>query len=261
MTLFKFGFLAFTLFDLVDIIIVASIIFVMISWLKGTRSVQMLMALLLLAVVAIVAEWGNLHGLSWVMSNIKTIGLLAFFIVFQPEIRGALSKLGQLGIGDLLFKKQKDLIPVDKIVDSAFELSKRNLGGLMIIARKDGLREVLESGTVLNAAVSPELIATLFAKGTPLHDGAVVIIGDQLVAAACELPLLKNPDLNERAHGMRHRAALGIASESDAIAVVVSEETGQVTIACGKDFIKGLSKKELKNKIEFYLNHASLIKL
>lgn len=254
MTLFKIGFLSVTIYDFVDILLVASIIYAIAKWLKGSRSVQMLIAILVLAVITIFAEWGNLHGLAWIMSNIKTIGLLAFFIVFQPEIRSALTKLGQIGIGDLLFKKQRQLIPVDKITDSAFELSKRKLGGLIIIGKKTGLRNVLETGKPMDAVVTPELLTTLFAKNTPLHDGAAIIVGDRIAAAACVLPLLSNPGIEERQYGMRHRAGLGIASESDAIAIIISEETGDISIAYGRDFIKGLSKKELATKIRFYLD-------
>jgi diadenylate cyclase len=254
MTLFKIGFLRITPYDLLDILIVAAIIYYIAKWLKGTRSVQMFIAILLLAVVTILAEWGNLHGLSWIMSNIKTLGLLAFFIVFQPEIRSALTKLGQIGIGDLFFKKQRQLIPVDIIADCAFELSKNKTGGLFVIAKKVGLRNILETGKPLNAEVTPELLTTLFAKNTPLHDGAALIVGDRIAAAACVLPLLSNPGIEERQYGMRHRAGLGIAAETDAIAIIISEETGDVSIAYGQDFIKGLSKKELKSKIEFYLD-------
>ena len=254
MTLFKVGFLNVTLYDLFDIFIVAVIIYAIVKWLKGTRSVQMFIAIVVLAFIAIMADWGNLHGLSWVMSNIKTIGLLAFFIVFQPEIRSALTKLGQFGIGDLFFKKERRLIPVDAITDSAFELSKNKLGGLIVIAKKTGLRNVLETGKPMDALVTPELLTTIFAKGTPLHDGAALITGDRIAAAACVLPLLSNPGIEERQYGMRHRAGLGIAAETDAVAVIISEESGDVSIACGRDFIRGLSKKELKNKIEFYLD-------
>ena len=254
MTLFKIGFLNITPYDIIDILIVAAIIYALAKWLKGTRSVQMFIALLLLGIVTILAEWGNLHGLSWIMSNIKTIGLIAFFIVFQPEIRSALTKLGQVGIGDFFFKKQKQLIPVDIIVDSAFELSKNKIGGLIIIAKKVGLKNVLETGKPINADITTELLTTIFAKNTPLHDGAAVIVGGHIAAAACVLPLLSNPGIEERQYGMRHRAGLGIASETDAIAVIISEETGDVSIVCGRDFIRGLSKKELKSKIEFYLD-------
>ncbi|MFH0921307.1 MAG: diadenylate cyclase CdaA [Fibrobacterota bacterium] len=254
MTLFKAGFITVTLYDVVDIIIVAGIIYTIVKWLKGTRSVQMFFAILLLILVSLLADLWHLHGLSWIMSNIKTIGLLAFFIVFQPEIRAALTRLGQVGIGDLFFKKERRLIPVDKIAEGAVDIAKRGLGGLIVISRKVGLRHVLETGKPLDAEITPELLSTLFGKNTPLHDGAVVITGDRILAAACVLPLLSNPGLDERHYGMRHRAALGLAAETDAIILVISEQTGEVSIAHGKDFVRGLSQKELKSKIEFYLD-------
>lgn len=254
MTLFRIGFVTVTLYDVLDVVIVAGIIYTIAKWLKGTRSVQMFFAILLLICVSLLADLWHLHGLSWIMSNIKTIGLLAFFIVFQPEIRAALTRLGQVGISDLFFKKERKLIPVDKIVDGAVDIARRGLGGLIVISRKVGLRHVLETGKPLNADVTPELLSTIFGKNTPLHDGAVVITGNRITAAACVLPLLSNPGLDERHYGMRHRAALGLAAETDAVIIVVSEQTGEVSIAHGKDFVRGLSQKELKNKIEFYLD-------
>lgn len=253
MPLFTIRFITVTLNDLFDIIIVAAVIYTIIRWLKGTRSVQMFFAILFLVIISLIADYLQLHGLRWVMSNIKTIGLVTFFIVFQPEIRSALTRLGQVGFGDIFFKKQKQAVPIDVIVEGAVELSKRGLGGLIIIEKKVGLRNVQESGKTLNAEVSPELLASIFAKNTPLHDGAVIIRGDQVAAAACVLPLLQNPGLEERQYGMRHRAGLGIAGESDAIAVIISEETGKISIAYGKEFVTGISAKELKGKIAFYL--------
>jgi diadenylate cyclase len=254
MPLFKISFITITLYDIVDIIVVAGIIYTIIKWLKGTRSVQMFFAILLLVIISLVADTLRLHGMGWVMSNIKTIGLVAFFIVFQPEIRSAMTKLGQVGLGDIFFKKQRELIPIDEIVEGAIEISKRGLGGLIVIEKKVGLRNVLESGKELDSTVSPELLATVFSKNSPLHDGAVVIQGDRIAGAACVLPLLQNPGLEERQLGMRHRAALGMAVESDAIVIIISEETGKISIACAKDFIKGISGKELKQKIGFYLD-------
>jgi diadenylate cyclase len=253
MPVFKISFISVTLNDIVDIIIVAVIIYALIRWLKGTRSVQMFFAIVLLFIISILADTLRLHGLSWIMSSIKTIGLLAFFIVFQPEIRSALTRLGGIGFADIFFKKQKSAIPVDLLVESAVEISKRSLGGLIIIEKKVGLRNVLETGKALHALVTPELITAVFSKHSPLHDGAIVIQGDRIAAAACVLPMLQNPRLEERQFGMRHRAALGMASESDAIVIVISEETGQISVAHEKEFVRGISAKELKEKIEFYL--------
>ncbi|MBL8025373.1 MAG: DNA integrity scanning protein DisA nucleotide-binding domain protein, partial [Fibrobacteres bacterium] len=187
MTLFKIRFLPFTLYDVIDILIVASLLYVIFQWLKGSRSIQMILALLFLAVAAIAAEWGNLHALGWIMSNVKTIGIVAIFIVFQPEIRSALTKLGGLGISDIIFRKQRALIPIDDIVESMFELAKRNLGGLAVITRRSGLKEVLDTGKPIDAILTPELLVTLFTKNAPLHDGAAVIKGDRIVAAGCVL--------------------------------------------------------------------------
>ncbi len=258
MTLFRIRFLPFTLYDIVDILIVASLLYTVLQWLKGSRSIQMLLALLFLALIAIAAEWGNLHALGWIMSNFKTIGIVSIFIVFQPEIRSALTKLGGLGPSDIFFRRERALIPIDAIVESAFDLSKKNLGALIVIARRSGLKEVLETGKRIDAQLTSELLITIFTKNSPLHDGAAVIKGDKIVAAACVLPLSSSPDLDERRLGMRHRAGLGIAAESDAIAVIVSEESGQVSVSCGRDMIRGLSRKELRTKIEFYLNESQI---
>ena len=255
MTLFNLGFIPVTLNDLADILIVALLLYALLRWLKGTRSVQMFFAIILLFLISLLADSLRLNGLSWIMGNIKTLGLIAFFIVFQPEIRSALIRLGAVGFADLFFKKNRALIPLDGLIQSAQSLSEHKLGGLIVIEKKSGLRSLLESGKQLNADFSPELITTLFTKGSPLHDGAVIIQGDKIAAAACVLPILQNPRIEERRLGMRHRAALGLVSESDAIVIVVSEESGHISLACEKEFLRDLSPQELKTALNRMLDH------
>jgi len=254
MTLFQLGFIPVTLNDLADILIVALLAYTLLRWLKGTRSVQMFFAILLLFLISLLADSLRLNGLSWIMSNIKTLGLIAFFIVFQPEIRSALIRLGGIGFADLFFKKTRALIPVDDLVDSATALSANKLGGLIVIEKKVGLRTLLESGKQINADFSPELITTLFCRHSPLHDGAVIIQGDKIAAAACVLPILQNPRIEERRFGMRHRAALGLVSESDAIVIVVSEETNHISLAHGKEFLRNLAPEQLQQELNRFLD-------
>lgn len=217
--------------DVVDILLVTAVIFGVFLLIRGTRAVQVLRGFLVLAVLMfLLARIFNLRAFSWLVDNLLPVLLISIPVIFQPELRRALE---QLGLASRYFRvfRREDVNPVIiALKDAALRLSQRRHGALVIFEQETGLQEYIDTGIILNADPSPELFLTIFNKNTELHDGAVIIRGDKLAAAACVMPL-STSSLSDRQMGLRHRAALGISEVSDAVAVVVSEETGQVSIA------------------------------
>jgi diadenylate cyclase len=251
MTLFQFGFLRFGLKDVVDILIVGFIIYQLLKLVKGTRSAQIVIGLTLIAGLASVAFWFQLEGLTWLFSILAPFGLIVLVIVFQPELRGVLAQMGQNRFLRRFFtvQERKSIIEVTRAV---LRLSELNHGGLVVMERNTGLRDFAESGKAINAELSSELLITLFTPYTPLHDGAVIISGDQITAAAASLPLTTNPRYR-KLFGMRHKAAIGISEVSDAVVVVVSEETSQISIASSGALQSDIPKAELRDKLTDYM--------
>jgi diadenylate cyclase len=250
MDLFTFGFIQFRFVDLVDILIVAYIIYRLLTLVKGTRSAQMISGLVLVFSLAFIAFWFQLEGLMWLFSNLATVGFIVLVIVFQPEIRGMLAQMGHSRLFRAMSRFEGTRI-VDEISRAAIRLAELKYGGLIVVERTVGLKNFIETGKVLNAQLSSEVITTLFTPYTPLHDGAVIVSGEFLSAAACTLPLTKNPRYR-KLYGMRHKAAIGVTEESDAIAVVVSEETGEVSIAYQGLLDRGIDRGEFRNKLAEY---------
>lgn len=247
MELFHIGFLKFTLVDLIDVALVAFLFYRLLILMKGTRSVQIVIGLFLLFVISFLAFWFRLEGLQWLISNIATVGILVLVIVFQPELRSALAQIGQTRLFRLFFKYEKEKT-LDELVKTAIRLSQLRYGGLMVMAREIGLRNFIDTGKPINAEVSADLLVTIFTPYTPLHDGAAIIQGDYVVAVACTLPLTQNPRYG-KLFGMRHKAAIGVTEESDAIALVVSEETGKISIAFKGILYEEVDKSTLKETL------------
>jgi diadenylate cyclase len=245
--LFRIAFLNVGLSDLVDIAAVAFIFYKLLMLMKGTRAVQMLTGLFLLFLASFGAYWLQLDALRWLISNVAPVGVIAIVVVFQPELRRALAKLGQ---SPLLrgFLREENLNTVDEVVGAAQRLSQMKLGGLIVLERVVGLKSYVESGKIINAAVSSDLITTIFTVPSPLHDGAVIIRGSIMVAARCALPLTQNPRYR-RVLGMRHQAAVGITEETDAVVVVVSEETGAISVANQGRLLRKLDAKTLRETL------------
>lgn len=216
--------------DVIDILLVTLIIFGVLMLIRGTRAVQVLRGMLVLAtIIFVLAQIFELRGFTWLLDNMLPVLLLAIPVIFQPELRRALEQLGLAG-RYLRFFRRDELNPVVvTLKDAALRLSQRRHGALVVFEQDTGLQEYIDTGVQLDAEPSPELFLTIFNKHTELHDGAIIIRGEKL-AAACVLPL-STSSLSDRQMGLRHRAALGISEVSDAVAVVVSEETGQVSIA------------------------------
>jgi diadenylate cyclase len=243
MDLFKIAFVRVGLSDLVDIAAVAFIFYKLLMLMKGTRAIQMLIGLFLLFLASFAAYWLQLDAVRWLISNVAPVGVIAIVVVFQPELRRALARLGQ---GPLLrsFLREEERGVLDELVQGAQRLSQMKLGGLIVLEQIVGLKSYVETGKVVNAAVSAELIATIFTVPSPLHDGAVIIRGATIVAARCALPLTQNPRYR-RVLGMRHQAAVGISEESDAVVVVISEETGGISVAHQGKLYRRLDAKTL----------------
>lgn len=213
--------------DALDILVVGFFVHQIITFIKGTRSAQMLFGLGVLVIVYFLAKLLELSALMWLMKTLLSSILLIVVIVFQQEIRRALTQVGKSPFQKGMDVAEKD---IDEIIRTAFYLSKRRIGALIVIERETGLEEFVESGFMLEANLSKELLISIFMPVSPLHDGGVIIQKGKIHSAGCILPLTQNPYINKR-YGTRHRAAIGISEETDAVVLVVSEETQEISIA------------------------------
>ncbi len=247
MELFHISFIRFTLVDLIDVALVAFLFYRVLILMKGTRSAQIVLGLFLLFAISFLAFWFRLEGLKWLITNIATVGILVLVIVFQPELRNALAQIGHNKLFRLFFKYERGKT-LDELVKAAIKLSQLRYGGLLVIEREIGLRNFIETGKSINAEVSADLLVTIFTPYTPLHDGAAIIQGDHVVAVACTLPLTQNPRY-AKLFGMRHKAAIGVTEESDAIALAISEETGRISIAFKGVLYTDIDKSVLKESL------------
>ncbi len=217
--------------DVFDILLVTFIIFGVLMLIRGTRAVQLLRGLFVLAVIVFFfAQIFDLRAFKWLVDNMLPVLLFAIPVIFQPELRRALEQLGLAGRYLRIFRRDETSPVVATFKEAALRLSQRRHGALVVFEQDTGLQEYIDTGVILDAEPSPELFLTIFNKHTELHDGAIIVRENRLAAAACVLPL-STSSLSDRQMGLRHRAALGISEVSDAVAVVVSEETGQVSIA------------------------------
>lgn len=241
--LFKIGFLTVGVVDVFDIFLVAFAFYKIYQFIQGSVAARMLMGLLLIIVFSIIADFLNLSGISWIFSNLKTVWVIAFVIVFQPEFRRLLLYIGQNPIIQKLVNVESPRF-IGEVVSAAQDLAKKNFGALIVLLRDTGIKSVVETGQILDARVGRPLLLSIFNPRSPLHDGAVIIRGDVILAAKCQLPLTENPKIDP-ALGMRHRAALGLSEQTDAIILVVSEETGLMSLAENGVLTRGLSEESL----------------
>lgn len=246
-------FIHFTLLDLIDILIVTFIFYQILKFIKGTRAIQMIVGLAFVLFFALIANIWQLQGLKWIVDGVKTVWIVAFVIVFQPEIRKVLTNIGRTRLVRFFLKETSEET-INELVKTAEELSTKGLGGLMVIKRRVGLKGYLETGKAIEAKVSSELIVTIFSPYSPLHDGAAIIDGNNIVAAGCILPLSMNPSLNVSV-GTRHRAAIGVTEETDAVVIVVSEETREISFANNGKLIRGMDTVSLKRNLQKALSY------
>ena len=243
--------------DVLDIIIVTFIIYSLLSFIRETRAQQLLKGLAIIIVAYFAADFLKLHTISWILKGTFTIGIFALIVVFQPEIRRALEMMGRTHLtnrGKAAVDKQAAKHTVDEISAAIDSFSKSRTGALIVFERETVLKDIVETGTVINADVSQELLGNLFYVGSPLHDGAVIIRGNRIVAAGCVLPLTENKDLN-KSLGTRHRAGIGITENSDCLTLIVSEETGVISAAENGKLERFLDKKSVeKILLDLYLS-------
>ena len=241
-----FGIISFVL----DITIVLFLIYKAFGLLKGTRAWQLLKGIVVLVIVTYLSSYFKLTILNYILTSVMSYGVIMLIIVFQPELRRALEQLGTtnklsriLGMDKDLNAKKKE--NVYKIAIAAVELAKNKKGALIVIERDIKIQDIISTGIIMNSEISPQLLVNIFEPNTPLHDGAVVISDNKIAAASCMLPLADDKDI-ARELGTRHRAAIGISKESDALVVVVSEETGRMSIAKDGTLIADVREDVLK---------------
>ena len=243
----------FTIFDAIDIILLAYITYVVINFVKETRAGQLVKGVLLLVVFYFLAVQFNLKAMSFLFQNIFQIGIISLIVLFQPEIRRALERAGRTKVADLNVFGTDDAERmaetwehgIEQICEAVRSLSKTKTGALIVIERKTRLGEQVDTGVLLHATISTELLLNIFFVNTPLHDGAVIVRDGRILAAACFLPKPQNEELIATNFGSRHRAALGISEVSDAITIVVSEETGTVSTTEDGQMIRNFTPESL----------------
>ena len=215
--------------DLVEIAIVFLLVYRALLLIRETRAMQMLLGVLLLAGFNLAVVFLELPLIRGLLQELFRYGAIAALVVFQPEMRTALARLGQTPVLRLLGQSREARV-VDRLVEGAERLKRQGVGAIVAVQRKTGLKEYARTGSGVEAVLSPDLLGTIFAPQSPLHDGAVIVVGDTIKAAGAILPLTQNP-VGDRSLGTRHRAAIGLSEETDAVVIVVSEETSRVSVA------------------------------
>lgn len=234
----------------IDIVIVLFLIVKVVQILKGSRAMQLIKGIIFLIIITWISFIFNLRILNYILTTIMTYGVILLIVLFQPELRRALEQLGSSNKLTRYFGLEKDIISktkedIYKIVLAVTELSKNKIGALIVIERDIKLKEIISTGVNINSEITPQLLVNIFTPNTPLHDGAVVVKDNKIAAAACMLPLASDEDIAKEL-GTRHRAAIGMSKESDAIIIVVSEETGRISIAKEGTLIADLKEEALK---------------
>lgn len=238
----------FRIMDIIDIVVVAFVLYKLLQFIQETRAEQLVKGLVIILVMTKISEWLGLFTIHWILQNTMTLGMIALIIVFQPELRRALEYLGR---GKFLSKSfaeiDKDIAHeiTAQIIKAVTYFTKHNIGALIIIERETAVGDVIETGTKLNAEISGELLINIFNTGAPLHDGAVIVRGKTILAAGCVLPLSENKNLSKEL-GTRHRAGIGITENSDAVALIVSEETGAISISIDGKLSRFLDVKSVE---------------
>lgn len=237
-----------TLSSILDILVVSYIFYKSYVLIKETRAEQLLKGIIFIIIFIPISKLLNLEMLYWILSNTITIGVLSFIIIFQPEIRRALEHIGRTAFNDKHILEDEETMErvITEIVNAVDNLSKSKTGALIVVERLTGLGETINTGVKIDAVVSSALLENIFVVNTPLHDGATIIRNDRIISSGCFLPLTSNNDLN-KSLGTRHRAAIGLSENSDAIIIVVSEETGTISLAVNGSLTRNYDKNKLKD--------------
>jgi diadenylate cyclase len=240
--------------DVADILIVSLLIYEALKLIRGTRAMQMAIGVLFVLLLLYASQNAPLQTLNWLIRNILSYAVIAAIVLFQADIRRALSHLGSAPFFRYFARSEQVSETIEEIVTAADLLAKADVGAIIVFEREIGLRNYVESGIRIDAAISYDLLTTIFQQETPLHDGAVIISENRIAAAACFLPLTVSPKL-DRDLGTRHRAAIGLTEESDAIAVVVSEERGEISLALNGRIERGLTTEDLRARLQQLILH------
>lgn len=236
--------------DLIDILVISFAIYKLIQLVKETRAEQLLKGFIAILIFSRISAALNLYTVSWVINNLLTVGMVLIIVVFQPELRRVFEKLGRSN-SLLSFSKidnEQANFKSEELTNAVASLSRQKIGALIVIENKVGLSDIAETGTYINGKLSSELLINIFIPNTPLHDGAVIINEDKIVAAGCFLPLSTDPTLSQEM-GTRHRAALGMSEKSDAFIIVVSEETGIISIVENGIISRYMDAQSLKESL------------
>ncbi len=240
--------------DFLDVIIVAYVIYQAIRLISKTRAMQLLKGIIILVVATQLSEWLQFNTINFILKNTMQVGVLAVLIVFQPELRRALEQMGRSRFSNLFNFEDNDAEEnidqrIEEISKAVKTLAEDRIGALIVIERETKIGDIIRTGTTLDAIISAEVLVNIFIPNTPLHDGAVIIRENKIKAAACFLPLTLNENIS-KALGTRHRAALGISESSDSVTIVVSEETGKISIALDGDLTRNLTVETLKKALK-----------
>jgi diadenylate cyclase len=256
MELFRIGFLSVTLVDVIDILLVAFLAYRLYVSMRGTIAIQILGGLVIILAFSFVAQAMNLKAMSAILRTLTEYWVIAFIILFQPELRRLLVQIGRNPVVRLFLKMNVDE-SIDEVVAAVADLSRRKMGALIVFVRATGIRMHVETGTKMEALVSRSLILSIFNPKSPLHDGAVVIKDRLIEAARCTLPLSNLTSWEGQLLGTRHRAGLGISEQADVIVVIVSEETGTVSLAENGTLYRGFTPAVLKKELTTRLTAGS----
>lgn len=236
--------------NILDVLLVWFVIYKILTLIKGTKAVQLLKGIFVIIIARMLTVFFGLNTLSWMMDEVLTWGFIGIIIIFQPEIRRALEQLGRgkLFARTNLQEAEEQNRLIEAMTKSVSYMAKRRIGALISIERETGLNDYIETGIPLNSVVTSELLINIFIPNTPLHDGAVIMHKNKIAAAACYLPLSESPFISKEL-GTRHRAAIGISEVTDAITIIVSEETGAVSLTSNGDLHRNLSMEEFETRL------------
>ena len=248
--------------DFLDIVLVAFVVYGAIKLIRETRAVQLMKGIVILVIVYLLVTWFKMEAMSYILSKLFDVALIAVIVLFQPEIRHALESVGRKNLTRLGFfglrgdQQLQDIERVRNAIIAVFracaDMSGKKIGALIVFEKDTLLGEIIKTGTGVNADVTEELVGNIFYKGAPLHDGAMVVRDGKICAAGCILPLTSNNSISS-ALGTRHRAALGVSEQCDAMVVVVSEETGAISIACKGILMRSITSSQLRQKLTEYI--------
>ena len=249
--------------DIIDIFAVAYLVYISLKFIRETRMMRLLKGVVILVLATLLSETFNLNTLSFILSNVLQVGLISILVIFQPELRKALENIGKTTVGKWFDQKgefdESAMQMIKQLSHAAQALSNSYTGALIVIENSDNIDNLISSGIRINAETTSELLENIFVSNTPLHDGAVIIRDNKIELATCVLPLSQNPNISQEL-GTRHRAGLGVSEESDAVVVIVSEETGRISIAHKGVLDIGYTEDTLKDRKIDLLNSSVLTK-